>query len=394
MPVSHAIARARPAGSSPVAGTLAALVVTAVGTGSVLARPPSAATPERVERRLALMGTRLDLVVEATDRPTALRASEAAVEALEKVEARLSTWTESSELAAVNRSSAASSIALSPELARDLSAVDELNRWTEGAFDPTVGALTRAWGLRTGGRQPSEEELAAARHHVGWRRLVRIGEGLLTKAPGVVLDEGGFGKGVGLDRALAAATAAGATSLTLDLGGQVVVSGREETVAVASPTRRDHATFAIRIEHGSLATSGNSERAILVDGKPRGHLLDPRTGRPAPDWGSLTVWAQSATAADALSTGLWILGPDRALAVAARTPGLEVLTQEVTPEGLRARASAGLWERLTAVETFVTPGAEGGSRNEGDGERYATGVVRSPSPVPSAPTVAAAGAPQ
>jgi thiamine biosynthesis lipoprotein len=256
-------------------------------------------------------------------------------------------------------------VTLSPELAAELRAAERCRLATGGAFDPGVGALVAAWGLRTGGRRPSAGEVAAARA-AGGAALLALGPGdvAVRRHPGLLLEEGGFGKGAGLDRAIAALAASpGVRHAFLDLGGQVTVLGHGWTVEVADPRRRDRAVLELSLASDgdpgggtvSVATSGNSERGIEVDGSRRSHLLDPRTGEPARDFGSLTVVVEGAVAAgsvggglwaDCLATGLYVLGPDAALAWAAARPGVEVLVVETHPHGLQARATPGLAGRL------------------------------------------------
>lgn len=316
---------------------------------------PTDETPTRssasVERRVAVMGTLLELHLEAPDRAAALRASESAVRALEGVEARLSTWRDDSELARLNRAEPGVPFELGPELRRDLEDAARVCRWTDGAFDPVVGGLVHAWGLRDGGRLPTEQERERARLGGGLDGL-RLEGGRATRLrPGALVEEGGFGKGVGLDAALAALAGSEATRGLLDLGGQVAVlpSGQPYRVAVADPRERGRSILDVEIDAGSLATSASSERGIEVDGRRHAHVLDPRTGLPARDFGSVTVWAADAATADALSTGLFVLGPDRALAWAREHPGFEVLIAEPSPDGsLRVRATAGLAGRVVA----------------------------------------------
>jgi len=114
---------------------------------------------------------------------------------------------------------------------------------------------------------------------------------------------------------------------------------------------------------GSVATSGNSERGVVVEGRRIGHLLDPRTGRPAPDFGSLTVWAERALEADCLATGLYVLGPERALAWAEAHPGVEVAIARSTrpgqfavagPGGVRITITSGLAGRVHALAEGIT----------------------------------------
>jgi FAD:protein FMN transferase len=317
---------------------------------------PSLANGATVERRLALMGTALSISVEAADRATALAASERAVAALAAAEARLSTWRDDTELARLNRAPVGEPFRLSPALAAELQAARWCREATGGAFDPTVGPLVAAWGLRSGGRLPTPSELERAKAATGMDGLALADGTAVRRNPGVAVEEGGFGKGAGLKAAVAALEGSGATAALLDLGGQVALygPGRRE-LSVADPRQRDRPVVTLAIERGSLATSGNSERGIVVGGRRYGHILDPRTGRPAPDFGSLTVWADDPLLADCLSK-LYVLGPQAAVAWAAAHPGVEVLG--LVPRGregkeMRALASRGLMGRLKAAAKGV-----------------------------------------
>ena len=367
---------------------IAAALLAAWAAGSSAARAsnaPAQPPTAKVERRLALMGTELALEIEAVDRATALAASERAVEALGATEARLSTWRDDSDLARLNRAPAGRPVAISPELARDLYAARRCWQETGGAFDPTVGALAAAWGIRTGGRVPSAAERRAALAATGMA-AVALGPdpGEATSAAGaaggwvsrgrsdLVLDEGGFGKGAGLDRALAALAGPGVERAWLDLGGQVAVFERGERgtdaaragapgaasgwrLALADPADRGRPAVALDFDRGSVATSGTAVRGR--------HLLDPRSGRPAADFGSVTVWAPTAVEADCLSTGLYVLGPERALAWAAARSGTEALVLSRRGRRLVARATPGLAGRLRplAPEVAIEFGGEAGA---------------------------------
>jgi thiamine biosynthesis lipoprotein len=305
-------------------------------------------TEASVERRLGAMGTWLEIEVAAVDRPTALAASEAAVRAIEATETRLSTWRPDSELSRLLRAPVGVPQPLSPALRADLAAAWSWSEATGGAFHPGMMPLVQAWGLREGGRRPTPDALAEALAAAAPEALALTGEGLVRGHPGAGVEEGGFGKGRALDLALEAARTAGATRARIDLGGQVAWLGAPAAaLPVAHPVERGRAVLELRLDGGSFATSGNSERGIEVDGERLGHLIDPRTGRPAPDFGSLGVWAPDATAADCLSTGLAVLGPDAALEWAEEHDGIEVLLLHVGADGeLRVRASSGLADRI------------------------------------------------
>lgn len=300
----------------------------------LLALAPPAAADETVERRLVAMGTTLDVVVMAEDRATALTASEAAVRAIEAVEVRLSVWREDSALSLLNRAPVGEWVSLPEPLVADLALADSCWRDTEGAFDPSVGALIgarRAEADAPGGRVA---ELESARARVGLQHLERDGTRARRRLD-IQLDSGGFGKGIGLDAGLAAATAAGARAVVLDLGGQVAVAGTTILVDVADPDAR-HRSLATRpLSAGSAASSGHSERP--------GHLIDPRDGQIAPDFGGITVIARTAARADCLSTGLFVLGPERALAWAEGRPDVAVIVVERGADGPILREAGGLF---------------------------------------------------
>lgn len=309
----------------------------------------------QVERRVMLMGTVLEMEVEAPDRAAALAASEKAVATLEAAEARLSTWREDTELARLNRAPVGARVALSPRLAADLDAARLCWQETGGAFDPAVGPLVKAWGLRERSpKTPGAAELAAAVAASRMEGLVLEGGVAVRARTDLAIEEGGFGKGAGLGDAVAALAADPAVSrAVLDLGGQVAVYARQRSerrpepwkVPVADPRRRDRLVVELTVDGGSVSTSGTSERGR--------HILDPRTGAPASDFGSLTVWTADPLTADCLSTGLYVMGPEAAMAWAAAHPGVEVLVLRPRGKQLEALATPGLAGRLRALSPEI-----------------------------------------
>jgi thiamine biosynthesis lipoprotein len=275
---------------------------------------------ETLARHIAVMGTTLALTVSAPTRGLALDASEAAVRAVEAAESLLSTWRAGTALARLNAAEPGVPHETPPELFALLKRVFEWSEKTGGAFDPTVAPLVRVWGLRAEGRIPGLAELLAARRVTGPSLFtfkespLRISR--LDALAGI--DEGAWGKGWALDRAAEAARAAGAASVVLDLGGQILSSGEEASVAIAHPRDRARTVATIRLKDASASTSGNSERGVTVDRRRLGHILDPRTGEPAPDFGSVTVVAPDGLTADVLSTAFFVLGPEEGLALSAR----------------------------------------------------------------------------
>ena len=197
----------------------------------------------RVERTVVLMGTRATFVAEASDRATGLARIERMVRVVEATEAELSTWRDDSALSALNRQPLGKPFSVSTTVCALLGRLEGWRQATAGAFDPAVGSLIDAWGLRAAGRRPDEVELRAAAARAGWPRLGFDREACtVTRQADVTLDAGAFGKGEALDRVRAAERGHPGAWL-IDLGGQVAVSGAAAgsiwPVALAHPTRRD-----------------------------------------------------------------------------------------------------------------------------------------------------------
>ena len=140
--------------------------------------------------------------------------------------------------------------------------------------------------------------------------------------------------------------------MTLDLGGQIHIAGNcdEMWVEVADPDGRHDTVARLALSTGSIATSGNSERGRTVGGVPLGHLLDPRNGRPVPDWGAVTVVAADPVAADCLSTALFVMGPEYGPRWLHDRPGIDAVFVERGEEGTTMYATPGLRRRLIVDE--------------------------------------------
>lgn len=308
-----------------------------------------------ITRRLSAMGTALELSVWALDRDTALTASEEAVAAVEDVESRLSTWRPGSELSRLNRIAAGTRVAISQQLESNLR---EAGHWwaeTGAAFDPGVASLVSIWGLREGGRLPSGPEMVAALAAAGYENLVLQSGFAKRLREDFGVEEGAFGKGVALREACRAALEEGARCVLADFGGQVEIQGEcpERPISIADPWDRNRYLAELNLSRGSVATSGNSERGMNVDGIPVGHLLDPRTGLPVPMWGSVTVVANDAVTADVVATALYVMGPQHGAEWMRGREGLEAVFFEGSRGSVTITATAGLSDRLKLSDENV-----------------------------------------
>ncbi len=303
----------------------------------------SAPPGETIVRTLAAMGTELSIEVRATDRPAALQASELVYRAIRDTEARLSTWRDDSELSRLN---AGEKPTAGFPSARTLDEIEQAFRWaqaTEGAFHPGAGRLVDLYDLRGPGHWPTDEELAELESHlVLLRETLELNPGLSFES-GIRLEEGAFAKGAALDAALEALdNQPGVHSALIDFGGELARFGEalEQPVPVSAANDRERVALEVASRAPHVAVTSNVVRGREVDGREVGHVVDPRLGRPVDSPFSVTVFAESGLAADALSTALFVLGPDAGLPLVESLPNVEALF--LPPVESALRASAGL----------------------------------------------------
>lgn len=278
-------------------------------------------------------------------------AAESVFEIFRRVDAEMSEWKESSPLSEVNRRAGGEAVVVPAELRRVIRRGLEIGELSGGAFDVTWAALWGLWDFRAPDPEvPAAEEIARRARLVDYRR-VEIDDGAGTvRLPeaGMMIGLGGIAKGYALAESAAALRERGLESFLLVTGGQVHAAGRRGhrpwRVGVRDPRGGPEDSFAkLELNGASASTSGDYESYFIEDGVRYHHILDPRTGRPARGLRSATVVSADAVLADALSTGIFVLGPEEGLALAERLEGVEAVLVDDEAEVL---VTSGLQDRI------------------------------------------------
>jgi thiamine biosynthesis lipoprotein len=276
------------------------------------------------------MATRWELVL--PDRPAAADAAGACFDRFRALDLELSEWKEGSPLSAVNRGAGQGAVAVPRELFDLLERSAALARASDGAFDISWAALWGTWDFRAPSpRLPDAAEIARRRLLVDYRKIRLDRAALAVELPerGMKLGLGAIGKGYALDQCATLLAARGIGDYLLVSGGQVLArgtkGGRPWRVGLRDPRGGPEEIFArFELADGSLSTSADNEQFFEIDGVRYHHILDPRTGWPSRGLRSATVLHAEATAADALSTALMVLGAERGFEV-VRSQGGEAL---------------------------------------------------------------------
>jgi thiamine biosynthesis lipoprotein len=322
---------------------------------------PSAAAPgpgASARRARLAMGTTLEITVHAETDARASEAIDAAFAEVERLEAILSTFRESSEVSRLNRSAGGEFLPASPELLDLLARSRELSRRTHGAFDSATGPLVALWRRAVdGGGWPTDAAIETARALAGIGAIEtdpEHGRARLVRA-GAALDFGGIGKGYALDRAAAVLESRGIARALLDFGGQVLAldppPGKVAwRIELRDAKRPESIRGTLELVRASLATTADYERGREIAGRRISHVLDPRTGRPVEGLLGASVLAGTATEADALSTALFVLGPEPGARL-AREIGVSVLL--VPSDG--QEIAAGVFESMRIHSEGAAP---------------------------------------
>lgn len=263
------------------------------------------------------MGCRFEVVFNAGEVAEATELGCEALDLVDAIEARISIYRPTSELSAVNAAAGGDWVSVSPDTFALLEEARRLHEASGGGFDIAAGPLVRTWGfLERQGRTPDADALAAALAASGTRHLDLdpTGRRVRLAVAGAELNPGAIGKGWAIDRAVAGLERAGAPSVLVH-GGQSSVraigtqgSGGGWKVGLRHPLRPGRRLATITLADRALGTSGSGTQFFVERGRRLGHILDPRTGRPAEGVISATVLAPSAAEADALATTLYVLG--------------------------------------------------------------------------------------
>jgi thiamine biosynthesis lipoprotein len=344
---------AHPAADDFIHSLLTGVVFLVVTTWPGAAR---AAELGRFSRTELHMASSFTLVAYAADEPVADAAFTAAFARIAVLDARLNDYNPDSELSRLSgRSPTTAQVPVSDDLWAVLDRAGQIARLTDGAFDVTVGPLTRLWRqARTRRRLAAPEATAAALAAVGHRHVTldEATRGVALARPGMRLDLGGIAQGFAADEALRVLAAHGLERALVNASGDIACGlpppgATGWRVGIAPPRGEGRPDVFLHLARRAISTSGDAHQSIEIDGVRYSHIVNPRTGVGLTRRSSATVVAADCTTADALATALCVLGPERGLDLIAGLDGVETRIVTVDGDAARIHATAG-FTALTA----------------------------------------------
>ena len=320
---------------------------------------------ELFKKAILSMGTVFEVSVYASDKNRVEKAFNDVLKEVNRLDYLMSNYKEESELSKINKNAASEPTYCDNELAYIIEESLKYSDITDGAFDITIGPLMKKWGFFKGqGKipdKPDKEELESVLESVSYKNIIieeemkkslfrdpSIVKTVFFKNPGTQIDLGGIGKGYAVDMATRILKGNRIKSALINFAGNIYAygtpPGKESwVIGLQHPRKSEGILSSFEVKDKAVSTSGDYEKFFIINGKRYSHIIDPRTGNPVKDIVSVTIVADNATRADALSTGVFVLGLDKGMELIENLPDIEgIIIYERNNSDLKIKISSGL----------------------------------------------------
>ena len=308
------------------------------------------------------MGTVFEATIYAPDKYVAEKTFNDVFQEINRLDYLMSNYKKESVLSELNKNASAEPANCNKELASVIEQSLQYSDITDGAFDITIGPLMKKWGFfKKQGRIPNKEELESVLESVSYKNIIieektikSLAKNPVTvktvhfKNPDTRIDLGGIGKGYAVDRAVSVLKQNGISSALINFAGNIYTFGtppgkKSWVIGLQHPRESEGLLGTFEIKDKAVSTSGDYEKFFTIEGKRYSHIIDPRTGNPVKGIVSVTIVTGNATRADALSTGVFVLGLEKGMDLIEQLPDVEgIIIYEDTDSRLSTKTSSGM----------------------------------------------------
>ena len=303
------------------------------------------------KRSQLLMGTIVDITVVSDDEKKADEAIDAGFGEIKRLEQLMSTYIPDSNLSKINDSAGVLPVKADREVIYLIKKGIEFGDLTDGSFNITIGPLVKLWGIPEKGEFiPGKKEIEQLIPVIDYRNIQidEVKGEVFLKKKGMKIDLGGIAKGYAADRAIVILKEKGIDNAIVAVAGDVKAIGKRPDgkawhIGVRHPREKEKILGTIDLTDMAVSTSGDYERFFIKNDILYHHILDPRTGEPSRRSQSVTIIARDGIVADALSTGVFVLGPETGMALIERMQDMEGIIVDSTG---KLFASSGMKEKF------------------------------------------------
>jgi len=310
------------------------------------------------------MGTVFELTIYAADKYIAEKTLNDVFQEINRLDYLMSNYKKESVLSELNKNASTEPADCNKELANVIEQSLRYSEITDGAFDITIGPLMKKWGFfKKQGRIPGKEELESILESVSYKNIIIEEKAIKSlsndpitvktvhfKNAGTQIDLGGIGKGYAVDMAAKVLKQNGISSALINFAGNIYTFGTPPgkdswVIGLQHPRESEGLLGTFEIKDKAVSTSGDYEKFFTIEGKRYSHIIDPRTGKPVEGIVSVTIVTDNATRADALSTGVFVLGLEKGMALIEKLPDVEgIIIYEDADSKLSTKTSSGMQE--------------------------------------------------
>jgi thiamine biosynthesis lipoprotein len=285
-----------------------------------------------VQRTVLLMGNRFDIGVVSSVKEQAEQAIEKSIAEIKRIEALLTTFSDDSQTNQINQNAGIMPVKVDKEVYALIERAQRISKLTQGAFDLSYGSLDKSfWNFDQKMTQlPSAEQALKTVGLIDYRNIVLEEGTVFLRDKGMRIGFGGIGKGYAADRAKQVLQEEGFENGVVNASGDMNAWGVREDgqswkVGISNPDSPQEIMAEFDLQNAAVATSGNYEKFVWIDGVKYSHTIHPKTGFPIRGIKSVTVFAPFAELADALTTPIAVMGVEVGLDLINQMTGVACL---------------------------------------------------------------------
>lgn len=285
------------------------------------------------KKKLSMLGSPFEMTVVCKDTVQGNYFIDLAVAEVKRIENLISDWIPSSQISSVNQNAGIKPVKVDKEAFDLVNRSIKISEITSGAFDISYASMDKIWKFDGSmNEMPTEEAIKKSVSKIGYRNIILNPKELtiFLKLQGMKLGLGGIGQGYIADKVKDLLFSKGCTAGIVNVSGDINTWGKQPdgkfwTVGIVNPMNKNKIFATFPIENSAVETSGSYEKYVTFNGVRYSHIIDPRTGYPAKGVVSVSVFAKQTEIADALATGIFVLGVEVGLDLVNQLKGIECI---------------------------------------------------------------------
>jgi len=290
------------------------------------------------KRKLSMLGSAFEVTAVANDTIKANEFIDLAVAEVKRIEYLISDWIPTTQISQVNKNAGIQPVKVNAEVFELVERAIKISQITAGAFDISYASMDKIWKFDGSMKaMPTEEAIKKSVAKIGYKNIIldKKNQTVFLNSEGMKLGLGGIGQGYIADKVKDLLLSKGCKSGLINVSGDINAWGKQPdgklwNVGIVNPLNKNKIFATFPLEDSAVETSGSYEKYVIFNGKRYSHIIDPRTGYPATGVVSVSVFAKQTEIADALATGIFVLGVEVGIDLVNQLKGVECIIVDDT----------------------------------------------------------------